>query len=104
MATRLVYCMTRNTCLISESVLCYFDLQTERFQDTIRKYRERYLREHGGQEPVLEPYHVVQQRYARYLCKYCNLVKLAEFLIQIHVIVFPNLHNNCCKTDVTLKV
>jgi hypothetical protein len=32
-------------------------------QDTIRKYYNRYVREHGGKEPVLEPYHVVQQRY-----------------------------------------
>jgi hypothetical protein len=104
MATGLVYYMICNTCLISERVLFYSVLQTERFQDTIRKYRERYLREHGGREPVLEPYHVVQQRYAPYLCKYYNLVKLTEFFPQFHVIVFPNLHNNCCKTDVTLDV
>jgi hypothetical protein len=73
--------MLRDACLISERVLVYSNLQTERFQDTIRKYRERYLREHGGREPVLEPYHVVQQRYARYLCKYYNLLNfLFEFV------------------------
>jgi hypothetical protein len=36
--------------------------QRLRFQDTIRRYHDQQVREHG-RPPVLEPYHMAQLRY-----------------------------------------